>query len=112
DQYPRSVRVPVVESMGPLAAGGTGHHLPGRELALGVETAQGRAAGKHDDQLLVCLVAVQREARSAGRDLVERGPELLGPGLVSQSGSTPSKRGTVEVRIPVWFVDVRHDFGA
>jgi hypothetical protein len=58
------------------------------------------------------VVDVKRETRGAGRKLIEGGAELLTPGLPSEASPTPPKRRTVKVRVPVWFVDVRHAAGA
>src|SRR5947209_14093858 len=63
---------------------------------------------KDDDQLLVCVMDMEREARGAGRKLVQRSAQLLRPGLSPDASATPGERWTVLGSIPIRFQHVRH----
>ena len=80
------------------AAAGEGDDLALLELALAVAGAQGRAAGDHEQHLLVGVVDVQRRDAPAGVDLVEGGAELLTAGAAPtrwprRPGSSASHSG-------------------
>src|SRR5947207_15379008 len=51
---------------------------------------------------------VQREARTTGRQLEQRRPELLGPGLAAEPRPAAGERRTVLLRIPLGMEKIRH----
>jgi hypothetical protein len=96
--------------MRPRAASRASDHLPRLQPAsLAVRAGQRRTTEKHDHQLLVGVVGVEREGRGTGRHVEERGTELTSSRLLPKLGSAPAKRRLVAFRVPVGFKDVGHE---
>ena len=84
--------------------------LPGIGDALGrsIKNFKKASSGEDEQQLLVGVVDVQREARRAGRQLEEGGAEIAAARLPAQARAAPAVGRGVSLLVEVRVVDVGH----